>query len=128
VETACKLVSAFHKSAKIKNGFTDDNLAFRMSLVAEEFVELAEAAGDLAGRDICSFEERIVLKEKMLKELADCVYVLVGTAVQFDWDLPEAFQRVQTSNLTKLTKMTKDEKGKVNKGPNYISPDMEGLV
>jgi predicted HAD superfamily Cof-like phosphohydrolase len=68
-----------------------------------------------------------------LKEGADLLYVLLGTFVSLGLgdQLIEAFERVHISNMSKLDENGKPiyrEDGKVLKGPNYKSPNLEDLV
>jgi len=107
--------------------FEDRLFNFRMKLIAEEFKEMAEAASSLTLSDIDSDEERTIQKEKFIKEMCDCMYVLKGMAVTFGWDLEEAFNRVHQSNMTKIPFSVTDD-GKVQKGENYEPPNLEGIV
>ena len=65
----------------------------------------------------------------LTKELADILYVVYGAAVTFGLPLEEVFDRVHTSNLSKLVdgKPLKREDGKVLKGPNYQPPKLDDL-
>ena len=118
----------------------EKTLAFRMTLVAEEFQELAKAALDLQPWIIAKavdplsvrHDEFTILQEAFLKELIDCVYVLVGTAVQFDWDFEEAFKLVHESNMSKLNNKPEYEESddlggyrKVQKSDTYQPPNLE---
>ena len=82
----------------------------RKRLIKEEVRELLEAmdTGSLA---------------EIAKELADVVYVVVGTAVAYGIPFTRVFKAVHASNLTK----SGIEKGKITKGPNYVAPDLEYL-
>ena len=100
---------------------------FRMTLIAEEFKELAEAAADLTINAGDNPEELEVRKEHVLKELCDCMYVLTGLASTFGWPVATAFDRVHESNMTKLP-FQKTDDGKIMKGPNYEPCDLGGLV
>lgn len=69
----------------------------------------------------------------MLKELADVQFVLSGMAVTLQplQKLQEAFERVHSSNMSKLGDDGKPlyrEDGKFLKGPNYIPADVSDLV
>jgi|TARA_R110002074_G_C12056310_1_gene620358 NTP pyrophosphatase (non-canonical NTP hydrolase) len=111
----------------IDAAFDDKLFNFRMKLIAEEFMELAQAGEALTLSSCSDKEEMIIRKENFLKEMSDCMYVIYGMAVTFGWDLEEAFNRVHHSNMTKLP-YTKLDDGKVQKGPNYEPPTLEGLV
>lgn len=87
----------------------------RYALIEEEFRELLEADNP----------------ENFLKELADLLYVLYGTAATFGWDIDTAFNRVHQSNMSKLGADGKPiyrEDGKVLKGANYQPADLSDLV
>lgn len=67
-------------------------------------------------------------KQKLVKELADLMYVTIGAAVTFGLPLEEVFYEVHKSNMSKLGEDGKPiyrEDGKVLKGPNYKEPDLE---
>ena len=92
-----------------------ERIALRSNLVAEEFKELINA-------ESC---------EEIMKESCDLIYVILGTFVEFGWDLEEAFRRVHQSNMSKLGEDGKPlyrEDGKVLKGPNYFKPELSDLV
>jgi len=69
--------------------------------------------------------------EKLLKELADLVYVCYHFANTFGLPLEEAITLVHESNMSKLGedgKPIRREDGKVLKGPNYKPADLSNLV
>lgn len=65
----------------------------------------------------------------LCKEWADVQYVVSQAALYFDIPASEAFSRVHNSNMTKVVegKVIFREDGKIEKGPNYIAPDMSKL-
>lgn len=63
-------------------------------------------------------------EEHILKELCDVLYTAYGYALSLGWDIQEAFRRVHTSNMTK--KPTTE--GKIQKGPDYVAPELGDLV
>lgn len=103
-------------------------MSFRFKLIYEEFKELADALNNLIkppNNVEAEDPETLVLKEQVLKELIDCVYVLVGTCVDFKWDFDEAFKRVHESNMSKLNgKIEKHKDGKVKKSKTYKPCDL----
>ena len=127
-KTLFDLVREFHEAyempvgtVNIHNDFDKiekedaERIALRSNLVAEEFKELINA-------ESC---------EEIMKESCDLIYVILGTFVEFGWDLEEAFRRVHLSNMSKLGEDGKPiyrEDGKVLKGPNYKKPDLSDLV
>jgi len=105
-------------------------LEFRYNLILEEVKELGEEIAYAMAES--QFKEGIPLrvKARMLKELADVQYVISGLAVALGLPLSQAFIRVHKSNMSKLGadgKPVYREDGKVLKGPNYVSPEMEEL-
>lgn len=62
--------------------------------------------------------------EDFLKELADVLYTCYGLATAEGWNLVEAFRLVHESNMTKQ----KTASGKIQKGENYVAPDLSGCV
>lgn len=87
---------------------------FRISLLDEEYAELLEALqwGD---------------PRFYAKEIADLVYVAIGTAVALGVPFDDVFEAVHRSNMSKLEdgEPTLSEDGKVLKGPNYRGPEAE---
>ena len=71
-----------------------------------------------------------ITKTQILKEICDLQYVLSGFVVTFGLPIEPAFNRVHTSNMSKLVKgkPVKDDKGKVMKGKKYQKPDLTDLV
>jgi predicted HAD superfamily Cof-like phosphohydrolase len=131
---------AFHQAFGLRSGIdmlpgkTDlPLLDLRVGLIAEEFTEVFEAVQDLKrGLYVKASPERIkALREHVLKELADLVYVTYGFADTYGFDLDEANARVHASNMSKLGADGKPmlrADGKVMKGPNYTLPDLSDLV
>jgi predicted HAD superfamily Cof-like phosphohydrolase len=70
-------------------------------------------------------------QEEFLKEMADLIYVLLGTAVAMGMDIDTAFKRVHRSNMSKLGpdgKPVMRADGKVLKGPEYCLPYLTDCV
>jgi predicted HAD superfamily Cof-like phosphohydrolase len=105
-------------------------LDFRWNLIYEEVLELCDVV-DQAWIDVQ--EHGYVLsetKEKLLKEGADCQYVLSGLFATFNLPLEEAFKRVHESNMSKLRDGEPSYRadGKIEKGEHYTPPDLGDLV
>ena len=67
----------------------------------------------------------------MMKEMADVQYVLSGTSAVFGLPMQQVFDRVHSSNMSKLGPDGKPlfrADGKILKGPNYQPPDLDDLV
>lgn len=64
------------------------------------------------------------------QELADCVYVLYGTALTYGIELDSVLAAVHAANMSKLgddgAPIMQD--GKVLKGPNYVKPDIAAVL
>lgn len=107
-----------------------DLLQLRMDLIKEEVKELDIEVGAICYQMSKSKEPKPEQLENMMKELVDVMYVVSGFAVTFGIPVQPAFVRVHQSNMTKLVdgKAMLREDGKVIKGPNYIKPNMRGLL
>lgn len=106
-------------------------LEFRYNLLVEELKELGEEIAIAMAESGFKTGIPLKIKARLLKEMADVQYVLSGMAVTLGLPLQEAFIRVHKSNLSKLGDDGKPiyrEDGKVQKGPNYLPPDMETLL
>ena len=95
-------------------------------LIEEEAAEFLEAADELfASPEDCK------LRENLIKELSDLVFVCYQFAAAYNINLDEAMWRVFESNMSKLDEHGKPiyrEDGKVLKGPNYQPPDLTDCV
>ena len=114
----------FRSKYGIKNSPKKQTTSYQSRLISEEFNEFIEAES-LIYRDNPKF------REDALKELADLVYVCYQYAANMGWFLDEALDRVHQSNMSKLGEDGKPiyrEDGKVLKGPNYKSPDLNDLI
>lgn len=68
--------------------------------------------------------------EDFLDAIADQIVTGVGLGHMVGAQVPEALERVNTSNWTKFVdgKPVFDEHGKIAKGPGYKKADMKGLI
>lgn len=126
--TPSEAVKEFHAKFNIPSADIDDidALLLRLRLITEEYKEVNES-----GNKVLFSAPNPKSKENFLKELADLVYVIYGTAETFNWNLDEAVSRVHASNMSKLGE--NDEPiyradGKVLKGPNYKEPYLGDLI
>jgi predicted HAD superfamily Cof-like phosphohydrolase len=90
----------------------DDLLEFRIKLMEEEFRELMEALrkGDLI---------------KVADGMADTIYTIVGTAVTYGIPLPEVWDEIHRSNMTKQINSEGNYiHGKACKGEAYEPPNL----
>ena len=98
----------------------------QVGLISEESREFFEAADE-----VYADPENAVLREALIKELSDLVFVCYQFAATYSIDLDEAMFRVFESNMSKLDDDGKPiyrEDGKVLKGPNYKEPDLSTCV
>ena len=124
----------------IDSYFTPDLVELRHTLIEEEAIEvlseldfkfepIASIYPDEGGHiQLSHYEELPPDPKKLTKELADLLYVTIGTAVTFGLPLEEVFYEVHRSNMSKLGDDGKPiyrEDGKVLKGPNYKEPDLD---
>jgi len=126
------LVSNFDKVKEFATVFgpdqpykhSSDYDLMKFDLIEEEFHEASEAFLHEDPLDSTS-------AEALLKELVDLLYVVYGYANYRGWDIDTAFNRVHSSNMSKLGEDGKPiyrEDGKVLKGPNYRKPNLMDLV
>lgn len=113
-------MTQFHKifSCAISEPWSEELAQLRADLVAEEANEVIEALG-------------VNNREHLAKELADLIYVTLGTALSLGIDPVKAFTVVHQSNLSKLDDgghPVYREDGKVLKGPNYRPPNLVSAV
>ena len=123
-----KKVREFHEKMElaIDQPYSKELMNFRLKLEFEEIQEMASAALDLESPGLVEAEKLVMLQD-FLKEMCDVVYVIKGTALSFGMDFDQAYNLVHKSNMSKLP-LTKDADGKVQKGPNYQPPILEGLI
>jgi predicted HAD superfamily Cof-like phosphohydrolase len=86
----------------------------RVRLIREEFAELQDA---LDAEDIIEVADA----------LADLLYVVYGSALQFGIPIDAVLAEVHRSNMTKGDGLI-DAGGKKLKGPSYKRPDIAGIL
>lgn len=127
-----ELVKDTHKCMEcaVNEPLSVELLQLRIKLLDEELGELKAEVNTLCDELKSKQTTQAATRAKLLKELADLQYVLSGMAVSFNLPLDEAFERVHTSNLSKLVdgKPLKRADGKFLKGPNYQPPHLEDLA
>ena len=98
----------------------------QVGLINEESCEFLEAAEELFADP-----EDQKLRENLIKELSDLVFVCYQFAATYDIDLDKAMTLVFDSNMSKLDERGMPiyrEDGKVLKGPNYKAPDLSSCL
>lgn len=146
--TRARCVRAFHAKFKHPVRHTpavpaDDEVRFRLRLIAEEFLELVDATFDNDGsvsgssyqaqRDLVRCALRLVIDQFPLSvRLADFVdaledtsYVIEGTHAVFGVDSAPVAAEVQRANIEKDPN---GPDGKPVKPPGWRPPDIEGVL
>lgn len=105
----------------------------QLSLIREEYRELVEALCNwMQCRKAAEYSEvAALLKQEVIKELCDVLFVCEQMAAFLGLDTNTAMLRVSESNMTKLDHNGEpifNEMGKVMKGPNYVPPDLSDLI
>jgi predicted HAD superfamily Cof-like phosphohydrolase len=122
-------VRAFHKAFELDldRHYSEERADLRWKLINEELDEMFD---ELYPKNLIVGPEETV-ESNLIKELADLLYVVYGTAATFGIDIDTAFNRVHESNMSKLGEDGKPiyrEDGKVLKSKNYKPPVMDDLV
>ena len=94
----------------------------QVGLINEESCEFLEAA-----EEMFADPENPALREAVVKELSDVVFVCYQFAAAYGIDLDKAMSLVFESNMSKLDEQGMPifrEDGKVLKGPNYQPPNL----
>tara|TARA_R100000781_G_scaffold15532_3_gene12861 strand:+ start:6749 stop:7156 length:408 start_codon:yes stop_codon:yes gene_type:complete len=126
-------VSQFHSAMglPIDAQYTVELLELRKNLLLEEVNEYNHELDVMAVEVLRHGRPHLETQARHLKELADIQYIISGNAVTFGCNLQAAFNRVHSSNMSKLGEDGKPiyrEDGKVLKGPNYKAPNLIDLV
>ena len=112
-------METFGQEVKTKPSFSTDMInSLRYDLIKEELEELKEA---IENKDLLEVADA----------LTDILYVTYGAGHAFGIDLDKCFEKVQSSNMSKLGEDGKpiyNESGKVMKGPKYFKPDLTKFV
>ena len=98
----------------------------QVGLIQEESREFVAAADELFADP-----EDSKLRENLVKELSDLVFVCYQFAAAYNIDLDKAMTLVFISNMSKLDESGKPvyrADGKVLKGPNYTPPELSSCV
>ena len=110
---------AFKQEVKVQPELADFNTAeLRLDLITEELDELSVA---IDNDDLVEIADA----------LTDLLYVVYGAGHAYGIDLDECFDEVHRSNMSKLGEDGKPiyrEDGKVLKGPDYFTPDLESIL
>ena len=137
--------------ARAKPWPTEDDFNVQLGCHIEEFVEMLDCLAVIghntpSGFDLLQAVDaldhlsaslkcgetkiHIIHRKDLLDSLADQVVTAVGTGYRANMDVPQAVDRVNTSNWSKFDENGQplfDENGKIMKGPTYQAPNLEGL-
>lgn len=117
-------VRAFHEACDVpvatSLGFPSrERVELRQRLLREEYLEWLHAVSE---RDMVEVADA----------LADMVYIIAGTALEFGIPLDRVWDEVQRSNMAKVDpvsgKVTKRPDGKVTKPVGWTAPDVAGAL
>ena len=125
MENQLAQVLEFYKAFRIPHNTEpkapdNDRQFLRWRLISEEFNEVS--------KEMKADPEQVDLT-KMAKELADLLYVVHGTVIEFGLQdvFGEVFSAVHASNMSKLRSDGTpiiDHGGKILKSENYFEPDL----
>lgn len=127
-------VREFHEKFGLKVGEDrfdtpdSDLIRLRMSLITEEYDEVMTAL-NLLYMDTPFYH--LEDYANAMKELADLMYVILGTAVSFGIDMEKVFDEVHRSNMSKVWEdgtIHRREDGKILKPPTYSPADIEKVL
>lgn len=125
MKTLLNDVAAFHKACDVPildvpKFPSSERMTLRIKLIEEEVSETILAIG--RAEDICEVADGI----------ADAIYVLVGTALEYGIPLDRVWNEVQRANMAKIDpstgKVIKREDGKVLKPLGWVSPDINKAI
>lgn len=112
-------MDTFGQDTHTTPGFPNQDVVdLRVELIDEEFKELKEAIAD---NDIVEVADA----------LTDLLVVIYGAGHAFGINLDSCFNEVHCSNMSKLDSKGKPiyrEDGKILKGEDYFSPDLESVL
>lgn len=116
VDNAIISLQAIASSIEQYGDIENDPFELRTHLIAEETSEFLQACVD--GDHV-----------EMFDGLCDLLYVVLGTAVQFDMDVTDAFTKAFTEIVrSNSTKVAGDSRRVRDKGDEYSPPNLEGIV
>lgn len=117
MQSAMEAVRLFHEKFNIPQGTSFakvDRRRLRIKLLLEEVDEYLEGEEN---NDIVEIADA----------LADMVYIICGTALEYNIPLDKVFNEVQRSNMTKNPSKNRED-GKVLKGPDFEPPKIKEIL
>lgn len=101
-------------------------LELRQNLVKEEAEEFDEALDEYIDA-LASTDNIDVARAHLIKEACDVLYVVLGSMVDLDVDLPRAFSRIHANNMLKIKTSELRDDGKLIKPKNHPQVDLKGF-
>lgn len=120
----------FHREIFKKTGYWQAD-------IGQEFIpnnDTAQLRAHLHDEEVCEVEDVLYgrdddcSKAHLLKELCDVLYVVFGTAAIYGLPVEEAFERVHTNNMLKLTTGNLNDLGKFVKAKDHPKVYLDDLV
>lgn len=117
-------VRAFHEACDVPVLDTPtfpsrERIELRQRLLREEYLEWLAASAE---RDMVEVADA----------LADMIYIIVGTALEFGIPLDRVWDEVQRSNMAKVDpetgRVARREDGKILKPRGWVAPDVAGAL
>lgn len=120
------MLREFHRvfDAGENEEFTLDKVFLRDDLIYEEYQEVVNELYKVTNSE---FDASLIDKKKLTKELADLMYVVIGTAVTFGLPLEEVFEAVHKNNMSKVHPdgtIKRREDGKILKPDTFKEIDL----
>jgi predicted HAD superfamily Cof-like phosphohydrolase len=116
----------FEEVAEMLSAMTSDD-EYTLLLMERAHTALSKLSYNLKHGGTFSIHDR----KEFLDALCDQIVTATGVGHDAGMQITEAVRRVNHSNWTKNDPATgevlRDENGKIQKGPNYAPPDLEGL-
>lgn len=105
-------------------------LNMRSALIDEEFSEYSEAVLKAHCLHSPNSEDYAEALADVADALCDLLYVVVGTAVTWGFDLDPLLREVHRVNMTKFPggKVYRRDDGKVTKPPGFVPCDLKSLI
>ena len=102
----------FRTEPELPGTFLSDARKLRRWLLMEEYSEYGSAE---------LFNDIVEIADA----LGDMVYVIYGTALRYGIDLDAVLEEIHRSNMTKTAN---PDGGKVQKGEDFVPPDIQGVL
>ena len=103
----------------------------RQKLITEEYREVLEEMGYSVNIELDRYGSGEVNVVKLAKELADLLYVVLGTAAAYGIPIDDVYRKVHQNNMSKLQPdgtVKYREDGKVLKPDTYVPLDTSTLL